>query len=50
MLLGSEIKQAVVLLTSKMDYNSKKEIIENEFEIPLEDDLETEVNCMCNLS
>ena len=39
-----------VLLTSDKDADEKKEILENEFQIPMTERLETEVEFMCNLS
>ena len=39
-----------VLLISDKDADAKKEILENEFQIPMTERLETEVEFMCNLS
>ena len=39
-----------VLLSSEMHADEKKEILENEFEIPMTERIETEVESMCNLS
>lgn len=38
------------LLSSKLNVNEKLDIIENEFQIPLEEDIREDVNEMCNLS
>ena len=38
------------LLSAKLDVNTKLDIIENEFDIPLESDIRKDVNDMCNLS
>ena len=39
-----------VLLISDKDADAKKEILENEFQIPMTERMETEVESMCNLS
>ena len=39
-----------VLLSSEMHADEKKEILENEFQIPMTERMETEVEFMCNLS
>lgn len=38
------------LLSTKLDVNTKLDIIGNEFDIPLESDIRKDVNDMCNLS